>query len=101
MRTLGWQAVPKLAKDGVKTNPTTSTALRERKAGDQPAKGDKTVAHLDLGHVDRGLVNLRGRGEAGLEIAGQRQARKVRKSVDVKGTVALDNFFGNFSSLYG
>jgi hypothetical protein len=40
-------------------------------------EGEKEVSHLDLGQVDRGLVNLRGRGEVGLEIAGQRLARKV------------------------
>jgi hypothetical protein len=60
---------------------------RGAKRGVSPLRpeGEKEVTHLDLGQVDRGLVNLRGRGEVGLEIAGQRLARKV--SLGIIGAV--------------
>ena len=66
------QVVPRLAQD----SGSSSKADKKRPAAPD-LKVMTSVAHLDLGQVDRGLVNLRGRGEAGLEIAGQRLASKV------------------------
>ena len=67
------QVVPRLAQD---SGSSSSKADKKRPAAPD-LKVMTSVAHLDLGQVDRGLVNLRGRGEAGLEIAGQRLASKV------------------------
>jgi hypothetical protein len=70
-----------------------TTADKKRPAAVLTAKTEVTSAHLDLGRVDRGLVNLRGRGEAGLEIAGQNSSKvRIEKSSFSVSTTKIRRF---------